>query len=150
MRQYLEGLKTPEGIDETLTQVKRIRDKLVAHLDKDYALDDNLRSQASTTFKRLESLLEEANGLLAGLFIGGGRAMLPIDYINSVQRREGMEHTSDIEHTLDLLAKDSRFLYMPEEQPNLWSLDAPKLTPWQKQRFNYYRKRVGLSEVKFD
>ena len=50
----------------------------------------------------------------------------------------------------DLLAKDSKFLYMPEEQPKVWSFDVPKLTPWQKQRFNYYRKRVGLPEVKFD
>jgi len=67
--------------------------------------------------------------------------MLPIGYDTDTSQ-------SDIEQLLDGIARKSRVLTMPEEQPERWeTYRLPSLTETEKEQINTYRQKFGLTPI---
>jgi hypothetical protein len=147
---YLEGLATPDEINSLLKRAKKLRNRLLAHLDAKYATDPKRKAEAKISFVNLQRLVKQTEELLLGFCFGHGRSMVPPEYSPLIDYPREMESRSDIEYILNLLAKDSRKLRMPEEQKEYWPVYAGGLTQEQKKIFNEWRRRVGKKEIAFD
>jgi len=144
---YLEGLAIEDEIKSLLERAKTLRNKLLAHLDSEYAIDPTRKAEAKISFVNLQCLVKRTEELLSGLCFGHRRSMLPVEYSYLVCHPEGVDRRSDIEYILDLLAADSTILRMPEEQEEYWPVYAEGLTQEQKKILNKWRRRIGKSEV---
>jgi|GEM_PF-3208222 len=146
VREELEGalrdVATGDKSAPVLARARTLRSKLVAHLDRRYALDAAARADAGLSLSDLRVLLAETERLLSALSIGTGLAVVPMEYSDLVQYPTGLDPRSDIEYFLDLLAADSVLLKMPEEQREQWAVHARNLTPDERETFNYWRQRT--------
>lgn len=79
---------------------------------------------------------------------GEGFLFLPIGYEPTAIPPEGVDKRSDIEYILDLIAKDSYLLNMPENNWQGWEIYKQKtLTKEEIYIINKYRKKFGMCEV---
>lgn len=150
VRAYLKNQATPDEISGLADRAKKLRNKLVAHLDRQHLLEAGARADVQITLLELRDLLEETNKLMSGLCFGHGRDMLPWQYSQLVEHPQGMDPRSDIEYLLDLLAKDSNVLRMPEERVQSWPGFAGNLKREDREAFNEWRARLGLTKVSFE
>ncbi len=152
LRAYLKNQATPGEISGLVDRAKKLRNKLVAHLDRQHLLEAAAMADVQLTLLELRDLLEETNKLMSGLCLGRGRGrdMLPFQYSPLVEYPQGMDPRSDIEYLLDLLAEDSAVLRMPEEQVQSWPGFAGNLKREDREAFNDWRARLGLPKVSFE
>ena len=94
--------------------------------------------------------MSETEKVLSKLCVEGGVSLLPIEYSPLVQHPQGTDSRTDIEQFLDLLAKDSSILKLPEENPFLWEGLAKTWAEEKKEPFNYWRRRIGRPVILFD
>ncbi len=67
--------------------------------------------------------------------------MLPIGYDTDTSQ-------SDIEQLLDGIARKSRILTMPEQEPEWWqNYRLPSLGESEKEQINMYRQKFGLTPI---
>ena len=150
MRAYLKNQATLDEISGLLDRAKKLRNKLAAHLDRQQLLEAGAGAEVQITLLELRDLLEETNKLMSGMCFGHGRDMLPWQYSQLVEYPQGMDPMSDIEYLLDLLAKDSDVLRMPEEQGQSWPGFAGNLKREDREAFNDWCARLGLPKVSFE
>lgn len=150
LRAYLKNQATPDEISGLVDRAKKLRNKLVAHRDRQHLLEAGARADVQISVLELRDLLEKTNKLMSGLCFGHGRDMLPFEYSQLVEYPQGMDPRSDIEYLLDLLAEDSDVLRMPEEQVQFWPGFAGNLKREDREAFNDWRARLGLPKVSFE
>jgi len=150
VRLYFEQVDDRTKISTILEKTRVLRHNLIAHFNIDYAIHRKKREEAKIYFHELRLLLDETDKLMNALCFEGGVSMLPPWYTKSNYHRSGVDSRADIECFLDAIAKDSALLKMPEEQRNWWHIYKKELTDEEKKVFNYWRRRVGLSEEIFD
>jgi len=151
LRKALKLLAPDEGTSELLRRAQRVRHNLLAHLNKRAALDPQERRKLQISFEELQSVVHESQCMLHKLWIGEGeRAMLPLEYMSGVQQPIDQDSRPDIDRLLDKEAERSPFLKLPENSPCLWKEAAAKLSEEQRERFNYWRQRIGLPACKFE
>jgi hypothetical protein len=147
---YLQGLADPDEIKSLLKRAKELRNKLLAHFDTKYATDPKRKAQARISFTELRCLLDRTEQLVLGLCFGHGRSMLPMEYSPLIDYPRETESRSDVEYILNLLAKESTILRMPEEQEDFWPVFAKGLTEEKKKLFNEWRRKLGKKGILFE
>ena len=124
-----------------------IRNKYLAHLDINSNLKPKISENISISFPEVKIFCEQLNKLFSILCFGEGFSFLPIDYEPMVIHPEGVDKRSDIEYILDLIAKDSDILNMPESNWQGWKIYKQNLTKEGLDIINQYRKKFGMCEV---
>lgn len=126
--------------DDLLQRLQQLRDRRIAHFLHENAGEDFTQRTAATRveFAELRSLRDELNDLLQALAFDTEYLLLPLDYEPG---------KSDIEEFLDLIARDSYILNMPERHPDRWQFTRPRHTPQELTLLNQYRRKFALPDV---
>ena len=136
--------KTTRDIRE---RAKFIRNKYLAHLDINANLKPKISKYIFISFQKIKKLCEQLNKLFSILCFGEEFLFLPIDYEPKVTPPETIDTRPDIECILDLIAKDSDVLNMPEKNWQGWKIYKQHLTKEGLDIINEYRKKFGMCEV---
>jgi hypothetical protein len=143
LQERLRAVRFDEATRELLAKAKAIRNQRIAHLTQQFA--DNFfqrpLEQLGFNLGELKTLRNSITGLFQSLAINAFYHMLPIGYDTDTSQ-------SDIEQLLDGIARKSRVLTMPEEQPERWeTYRLPSLTETEKEQINTYRQKFGLTPI---
>ncbi len=127
--------------------VKEERSHRIAHLDKSQnvprtQIDNTARSELYTRLGEATSLV---NDFFNALSLDAGRAKLPIEYQSKTLA--GAPVQPDVEELLDLIARDSAVLNMPEQQPEFWPMYKDNISAKEMTVLNQYRSKFGLPAV---
>ncbi len=147
--EHLDRLVPDCGLAAMLKRTKWARDKVYAHVDWQAALTPQKRSALAPTFGELRALLEETERIVRGLSFGRGRSLQLAEYSGRLIPARGTDPRSDVERFLDLLAGESDWLKMPEQQPEYWPYHATNMSDEERELFNHWRKRIGCDPVDF-
>ncbi len=127
------------------------RHQLAAHINLRRATIKKEREKAIPTFEELKRLIDLGQKHFRYFLVGHGRSFYYMQYDSSVAYPSGMDNRSDIEYILDLLAKNSALLNMPEEQPEFFpAFVRQNFDTEKKKTFNKWRKRIRLAEIDFE
>jgi hypothetical protein len=121
-----------------ISDLLMMRDRRVAHLDVEVLL--NSSKAPSLPLEDLQKAVDATQPLFKHLCLEQARALLPLE------SRPGV---ADIMYILNLVARHSAWLRVPEEQPDYWPYFAERLTDEQRNMFNYWRERAGLEQKDF-
>jgi len=143
----LKETKFDKQTAQLLQPIKALRNKRIAHLDKDFNLSPEQREEMRVSLSDLKVVRDALNQLFELLCFGHQRVVLPIEYYPEVENPPGVDARSDIEEFLDNIARDSPLLNMPENEPQHWPYDRRSLSKDDLQRLNEYRRKFGLPEV---
>ena len=124
-----------------LSKAKELRNHRISHTTRDFVAGNIQLFRPSIS--ELRELRDALNSLLDALAFNVEYSMLPIPYNPGVLPRQ----TTDIESSLDGIAKNSFFLNMPERYPERWKYRRPSLNGDKLRLFNEYRRKFGLLEV---
>ena len=81
------------------------------------------------------------------LTLGIGYWPIPIEYDPKVTIASQVDKRTDIEMLLDLIAKESYFVNLPETNPLLWEARLSRLSSQEREQMNGYRRKFNLCEV---
>lgn len=126
---------------DLLQKAADLRNKRIAHITQDFAREfsEQAFEKDGLSLIELKVLRDELNKLFMLLAFNRHYKMLPDSYDES---------TSDIDRILDGIAKNSRLLNMPEQQPDSWVEYRRSILPQEKiDLINRYRKKLGLPEA---
>lgn len=137
----LKKTKFERQITPLVKPVKTLRDKRIAHLDKDFNLSPEQVEEVRVSLSDLSKFRDALNQLFKLLCFGHQWSLLPSQY------RPDMDARSDIEKLLDNIARCSTLLNMPEEQPDYWRRYRETLSEDDLQKVNEYRRKFGLPEA---
>lgn len=143
----LKETKFERQIKPLVKPLKTLRDKRIAHLDKDFNLSSQQIKEMRVSLSDLRVLRDALNQLFEVLCFGYQRHVLPIEYNPEVWHPPGVDARSDIERLLDNVARDSPLLNMPENEPDRWPYFREGLPTDVLQVLNEYRRKFGLPEV---
>ncbi len=141
----LDKINRSEQVKSIETRLHRMRHKLLAHLDWEHMLNPRELEKSQITYEELRTLVDDAGKIVYKLSIGGGVGLLPPEYDEILFH----DANPDIVKILDLIATDSSFLKLPEEQPYLWKGWSDNWTDERKETFNYWRQRIGRDKIAF-
>lgn len=125
-----------------LAKAKDLRNHRIGHTTQDFVAG-NIRV-FRPDISQLKDLRDALNSLLNSLAFNVEFGLLPIPYDSRTLRQQ---EKTDIEEILDGIAKNSRFLNMPERYPERWKYRRPNLGGDRLKSFNHYRRKFGLPEV---
>ena len=143
----LDEVRFDVTLSDLLERARKIRNKRIAHFDREFNLSPEQRGQIRLSLSQLMKLREGLDRLFETLCFGHGRAVLPWQYDPRVQHPLDLDTRSDIEELLDGVAKDSHILNMPEQQPDSWPHFREGLSEEELQMLNQYRTKFGLKKV---
>lgn len=146
LRERLLPLKPDRSTDPLLERARTLRNKLLAHLDANYALNSRVRSQVLLSIGEFHELLRAANEKLRALCIGHGRSVVPMEYDESMIPPD---HRSGIDWLLDLVAADSPIVNMPERQADFAPYYWKRLSEEERCIINRCRQRINLPAVEY-
>lgn len=141
-RQKLRAVKFDSGTRKIFYKAKNLRDDVITHFNK-----DRLEQTPNLSLSELEKLKDKLNSLFDALLFNAGYAMLPLSYSENVIRPNGVDSRTDIEVILDLIAKNSETLNMPEHLPEVWKFVKENYDEEAIKTINKYRKKFNLPEV---
>jgi len=143
----LKEIKFERQIRPLRDRIKTLRDKRIAHLDKDFHLSPQQIKEMRVSLSDLMMLRDALNQLFELLCFGRQRSVVPIEYNPEVRHPPGVDARSDIEKLLDNIARDSPLSNMPENEPDRWPYFRQGLPMDVLQLLNEYRRKFGLPEV---
>ncbi len=122
----------------------------IAHLNKNKT--QNTHYDGSITAPIINQKLKQVNSLINEYFhflsLGIDWAETHRQYIDkSFFTFQSTNFKSDIEELLDLVAKNSYLLNMPEKEPAVWDLKKEELSTDELMIFNKYRQKFNLPEL---
>lgn len=132
-RQKLREVKFDLGTNKIFHKAKDLRDNVYAHFKR-----EKLEQIPIISLSELEKLRDKLNSLFDALLFNAEYDMLLPSYI---------ENQTDIETILDLIAKNSELLNMPECFPEDWKYDKENYDEKAIKTINEYRKKFNLPEV---
>ena len=126
-------------------RIKRLRDKQIVHLTKDYYAEcyDDTLAKTHLYIKEIKALCEKLYVWFHNLSFGCEYVMLYPCYWDDQPRGR----RSDIEEILNGIAHDSYILDMPERDPDQWAYLHPTLSQDDLDHLNEYRKKFGMLAV---
>src|SRR6266508_1363586 len=125
---FEESLKKTEFDWSLYPQVKRLRNKRIAHFTKVFAF--GIPEDERPSFAELNDLCTAINSQLQSISFGTYRALTPWGH-------------DDINGILDCIAKCSVILNMSEENPELWLQWKENFQKNELDTLNQYRKKFG-------
>jgi hypothetical protein len=141
-RQKLKKVKFDLGAEKIFNKAKDLRDFVIAHLNR-----DKLEQLPDLNLSELEKLRDKLNSLFDALCFNVEYEMLPLSYSERAIHPKGVDHRTDIEVILDLIAKNSDLLNMPEHSPEVWNYHKEIYDEEAIKIINKYRKKFNLPEV---
>ena len=139
-RQRLKEVKFDLRTKKILNKAEDLRDNVFAHFNR-----DKLEQIPNLNLSELEELKDKLNSLFDALLFNVEYEMLPPSYDeNAIHPKE---HQTDIEVILDLIAKNSELLNMPESRPEVWKGHKEIYDKEAIEIINEYRKKFNLPEV---
>lgn len=125
---------------QLLDKAVNLRDKRIAHFLQDYReqFSQKIPDPEQLSFSELKKLCDELNRLFHICSLNAHYSMLDVSYDGKA---------ADIDKLLDSIARNSRVLNMPEQDPQMWKQGKrPQLSEQELAQFNFYRKKFGLPE----
>jgi len=98
----------------------------------------------SLALSELKGYVETLNSFFELLCFGHQRAVLPWDYYSSANIPSDIDGGTDIDRLLNNVARESGYLDLPEENPQLWSAMREKLSEAHLAVLNQFRARFGI------
>lgn len=141
-RQKLKEVKFDLRTEKTFNKAKNLRDNLFAHFNR-----DKLKQIPNLSLSELEELKDKLNSLFDALLFNVEYEMLLPSYSENAILTKKVENQTDIEVILDLIAKNSELLNMPERFPEEWKYDKENYDKEAIEKINKYRKKFNLPEV---
>jgi len=141
-RQKLREVKFDLGTKKVFNKARDLRDYVIAHFNK-----EKLEQIPNLKLSELEKLRDKLNSLFDALSFNVEYEMLPLSYSENVIHPKGVDHRTDIEVILDLIAKNSELLNMPERFPEVWKYHKENYDEEAIKIINKYRKKFNLPEV---
>ncbi len=147
--QCVDDVKFESTIERIGAKLKDIRDNHLAHLSRSRLVSTVVRDSQGErpTLMELEDITKVVNNLVQAISLGHGRGMTYWQYNRDIEFSDGSDHHSDIERLLDLVAKDSPLLNMPEQQQQYWQSYRESLSEDEMRAMSQYRQKFGLPEV---
>ncbi|MBL8152911.1 MAG: hypothetical protein JNM70_01905 [Anaerolineae bacterium] len=143
----LDNTIKQSDFDDRLSQVRNrinyIRNKYVAHLDKEAVLDSEDSPHSTVTFADLHGTLIAATELFDVLCFGHHHNLWLWDY----SERARQDRTTDIDALLLNYASTSRVLDFPEREPENVPLYFKGFNEAEIMIINSYRERLGLPAI---
>jgi hypothetical protein len=139
----LRAVKFEEKMIDLLTRARAIRNQRIAHITQQFAGDFFQQSLAQLGFNLgdLKFMRDRITELFQALAFDATYRMLPLGYDTN-------SNESDIEKLLDSIARNSRILNMPEQQPEWWqNYQLCSLNDAEKEQINIYRRKFGLTPI---
>jgi hypothetical protein len=145
LRATLACVRFDAEVGRLMVELVGIRNHLIAHIDEKYNLvpTDEIVISIEQVQRAVNSLVR----LFDVLCFGIGHHTLPIDYSRQARRPVGLDARADIERLLDYVARHSKVLDMPEEQPDFWPHYRSQLSEGELEVINKYRRKFGLPEA---
>jgi len=141
-RQKLREVKFDSGTKKIFDKAKDLRDYVFAHFNR-----DKLKQIPNLSLLELEKLKDKLNSLFDALLFNVEYEKLPPTYNDNVILPKEVEYQTDIEVILDLIAKNSELLNMPESRPEVWKEHKEIYDKEAIGIINKYRKKFNLPEV---
>jgi hypothetical protein len=141
-RRKLRKVKFDLGTKKIFDKAKNLRDYAFAHFNR-----EKLEQIPIISLSELEKLGNKLNSLFDALLFNAEYEMLPLSYSENVIRPKEVEHQTDIERILDLIAKNSELLNMPERFPEEWKYHKENYNEEAIKTINEWRKKFNLPEV---
>lgn len=138
-KQRLKQAKFDSRVEELLGKAKGLRDKQIAHSIPG--------DPSSLTFDELSELKVEVTKLFDVASFNIDYHFLFIAYNPMVLHPRGVDSRPDIERILDSIAQDSVLLHLPERRPEEWEHERETWPVERLERFNRYRRKLGLPEA---
>jgi hypothetical protein len=142
---YLRSLRFDTSTRALLRKAEALRNARLAHLLEEAVFQPN--AQEALDFAGLKTLRDRTNSLLQGLAFNTDLLMLPAQYSDRVKRPPSADARPDIEKLLDLIARNSRRLNLPETNPDLWMMERRYTSESDLNLMNRYRAKFGMSPV---
>jgi len=143
----LKEAKFDRQIKQVRDRVRTLRNKRIAHLDRDFNLSPQQMKEMRVSLSDLRALRDALNKLFKVLCFRCQRSVLPIEYHPEVIHPPGVDARSDIEELLDNIARNSALLNMRENEPDRWPYFRQGLPNEVLRVVNEYRRKFGLPEV---
>ena len=140
------------GFDKRMRTIRRevtdLRHQWLAHFNQEVVCGarEFRRGMPVIPLDRLKAVGEAATEMIGALNLDGGLAPTYLDYSGLLGYPLGTDSRSDIERILDDLAERNGALRMPESDPELWRGLWQELSEEDREEFNRYRLRFGLSD----
>jgi hypothetical protein len=141
----LKARKFDQRIKDLKKKIKSLRDAHVAHRLKDQSTGLLEPRIDQVSVRELRQLFGAASSLFGAVCIGSSFATLELDLIPGTVG--GKPHKSAIEEILDLVAKDSYFVNLPERRKAYWPTKRKSMSGSDLQLLNTLRAGFGLPEV---
>ncbi len=146
----LRSSAADKRISQIEEKVAELRHKHFAHLDRASATGEAGPTNSPTvSFGELRELAAAAHDLINAIGLGTYYMTLHPDYDPSVTRG-GQRIVPDVEEMFDDMVRRRDDIRMPEEKPYEFQFYWKHRTPRQREAYNAYRKKLGLSEVPDD
>jgi hypothetical protein len=150
-RNLLAERLNASAIDKRISQIEEkmteLRHKHFAHLDRASASGEaGPVTSTMISFEELRELATAAHDLINAIGIGTQYMTLYPDYDPSVTIG-GRRITPDVEEMFDDMVRRCDDIRMPEEKPNDFQFYWKQRNPRQREKYNDYRKKLGLPEV---
>jgi len=148
-REELRGLNFESTVESVKSKIVEIRHNYIAHynFEKDVNPTTEDIERRKILFSELKKYLNTLTSFFDLLCFGHQRALLPLDYHPDVINPIGVDSRSDIEQLLDLIAKNSDLLNLPEQNPNMWDIERKNISQEGLNILNTYRIKFGLSNL---
>lgn len=136
----------PSKVENALERIKDLRNKRLAHLDKNIVFNLGALQALGISFQELKDISDYLTKFFALLCFGHGYAVLPVEYFLAKQKDK---EDTDVDYLLNLLVQDSRLFDLPEREPELWELYKRERNIPQSviDTINKFRKRNNLPMV---
>jgi hypothetical protein len=147
--EHLASLKFDAQLAVVGEEAKGLRDKHLAHLNRELARDPEKRGgYPLLPVTALQMACKGVCTLVDALSLDVGLGFDFIEYNADVIHPVGTDSRPDIDRILDDLARESVVLKMPEEQPRSWSdVWSRRLSAEDKAILNQYRAKFGRPPV---
>ncbi len=145
LRARLRAVRFDAETRRLAERARFLRDERLAHNQK-LAVMGSVGSQA-VTLGELKTLGGRLRCVLDAISFDTENVYLPLQYLPTLNHPPGFYPRPDIEVLLDLIARDSSLLNLPETNPDKWQRRRRALSETDIFSLNRYRKRFGLSEV---
>ena len=132
-------------VEKVKEQIKILRDKKIAHYDKVWNADITVPklNEIALSIKELKDIVNTTNEVFSFLCFSEQHSAFLMEYSPIIPHADG----TDIEKLLDLIARESDLLNMPEKQKEKWPLYHQNLTTHDIKIINTYRKKFKKPEI---
>jgi hypothetical protein len=141
----LKQAKFDKDVRDMFERSRKLRTERLAHLQANIVLGKIPATKV--VFGELKSMLKSLNSLLDAISFNVDMVKLPFQYASAESQRATPTRKPDIEIILDMIARKSHMLNLPEKNPSEWERTKKYLEEDKIEQLNKYRSKFGLHNI---